>query len=72
MLLDSLGSICQRKEQLTEGISTQFGPDVLTGVDPYQGKIIVAQKGPYLVGAVGFEQDKDGEQRLAELMKEVK
>jgi hypothetical protein len=60
------------KGRMTEGISRQFGPDVLTGVDPYQGKIIVAHKGPYLVGAVGFEQDSDGEQRLAELMKEVK
>ena len=61
-----------KKGKITEGISTQFGPDVLTGVDPYQGKIIVAQKGSSLVGAVGFEQDKDGEQRLAELMKDVK
>lgn len=61
-----------KKGRVAEGISTQFGPDALTGVDPYQGKTIVAHKGPYLVGAVGFEQDKDGEQRLAELMSEVK
>ncbi|MCX5874624.1 MAG: hypothetical protein NTY51_15545 [Deltaproteobacteria bacterium] len=61
-----------KKGRVAEGISTQFGPDALTGVDPYQGKTIVAHKGPYLVGAVGFEQDKDGEQRLAELMNEVK
>ena len=61
-----------KKGKVTKGISTQFGPDALTGVDPYQGKIIVAQKGPYLVGAVGFEQDKDGEQRLAELINVVK
>jgi hypothetical protein len=61
-----------KKGKVAEGISTQFGPDVLTGVDPYQGKTIVAHKGNYLVGAVGFEQDKEGEQRLAELIKEVK
>ena len=61
-----------KKGRVAEGISTQFGPDALTGVDPYQGKTIVAHKGPYLVGAVGFEQEKDGEQRLAELMREVK
>lgn len=61
-----------KKGRVAEGISTQFGPDALTGVDPYQGKTIVAHKGPYLVGAVGFEHDKDGEQRLAELMNEVK
>ena len=61
-----------KKGSVVEGISTQFGNDAFTGVDPYQGKTIVAHKGPYLVGAVGFEKDKDGEQRLAELMKEVK
>ena len=60
------------KGKITEGVSTQFGPDALTGVDPYQGKIIVAQKGPYLVGAVGFEQDRDGERRVAELIRIVK
>ncbi len=61
-----------KKGSVAEGISTQFGPDALAGVDPYQGKAIIAHKGPYLVGAVGFEQDKDGEQRLAELMNELK
>jgi len=38
----------------------------------YQGKTIVVQKGLYIVGAVGFEKDTDGEQRLAQLMKEVR
>lgn len=61
-----------KKGTMAKANSTQFGPDTLAGVDPYQGKIIVVHKGPYLVGAIGFEQDKDGEQRLAELMKEVK
>ena len=61
-----------KEGKLAEGISTQFRPDVLSGVDPYQGKIIVALKGAYLVGAVGFEQDSEGEQRLAELMKNLK
>lgn len=58
--------------RVVEGVSTQFGPDALNGVDTYQGKTIVAHKGPYLVGAVGFENDNDGEQRLAELMNKVK
>ncbi|MGO9119707.1 MAG: DUF6599 family protein [Desulfomonilaceae bacterium] len=61
-----------KKGKIAEGIPTQFGPDALVGVDPYQGKIVVAQKGPCLVGAVGFEQDREGERRLAELMKEIK
>ena len=60
-----------KKGKLEAGTSTQFGPDALIGADPYQGKTIVVQKGPYLVGAVGFERDKDGEQRLAELMKKL-
>jgi len=58
--------------RMGEGVSTQLGSDVVTGVDPYHGKTIVAHKGVYLVGAVGYEQDKLGEQRLAELMIELK
>ena len=60
-----------KKGKVVEGISTQFGADSLTGVDHYQGKTIMAHKGPYLVGAVGFEHDKNGEQRLVELINEV-
>jgi hypothetical protein len=52
-----------KKGRVAEGISTPFGPDALTGVDPYQGKTIVVRKGPYLVGAIGFEQEKEGERR---------
>jgi len=67
------GEHLSKEGRLVQGISrTQFGPDVLTGVDPYQGKIIVENKGPYLLGAAGFEKDSDGERRLAELMKNVK
>jgi hypothetical protein len=61
-----------KKGKLEAVTSTQFGPDALIGTDPYQGKTIVAQKGPYLVGAVGFEQGQEGEQRLVEFMKRVK
>lgn len=51
--------------------STQFGPDTLTGVDPYQGKIIVAHKGIYLAGVVGFEHTKEAVQQLVELIKKL-
>jgi hypothetical protein len=61
-----------KEGKLVEGISKQFGPDVLTGVDPYQGKMIVTRKGPYLVGAVGFAEDSEGERRMAELIKNLK
>ena len=45
---------------------------VLKGEDPYQGKVMVVQKGFYLLGAVGFEKEEDGENRLAEFVREVK
>jgi hypothetical protein len=60
-----------KKGKLETGTSTQFGPNSLIGTDPYQGKTVVAQKGPYLLGAVGFQQDKEGEGRLAEMMKKI-
>jgi len=45
---------------------------VLKGEDPYHGKVIVLQKGFYLLGAVGFEKEEDAENRLAEFIKNVK
>ena len=45
---------------------------VLKGEDPYQGKVMVVQKGFYLLGVVGFEEEEEGENRLAEFMREVK
>jgi hypothetical protein len=60
------------KGRLTERTSVQFGTDALIGVDPYQGKTVVVNKGPFLMGAVGFEQDEAAERRLAELIKQVK
>lgn len=60
-----------KKGKLETGTSTQFGPNSLIGTDPYQGKTVVVQKGPYLLGAVGF-QDREGQERLADMMKEIK
>ena len=48
-----------------------FGPHSFRAEDPYQGQITVTQKGIYLFGAIGFKEAKDGEDRLAEIMKEV-
>jgi hypothetical protein len=50
----------------------QIGTSALKGEDPYQGKVIVLQKGFYLLGVVGFEKEEVGENRLAEFMKNVK
>jgi len=47
-------------------------PHSFRGEDPYQGQIIVTQKGIYLLGAIGFQKAKNGEDRLTEFMKEVK
>jgi hypothetical protein len=54
------------------GTSTQLGPKTFTGTDPYQGKVIVAQKGPFLAGAVGFEKEGQGENKLLELITKIK
>jgi hypothetical protein len=55
----------------SEGIHP-FEAGALKGEDPYQGKVILLQKGFYLLGAVGFEKEEDAENRLAELIKNVK
>ncbi|MFZ5864688.1 MAG: DUF6599 family protein [Thermodesulfobacteriota bacterium] len=52
--------------------STQHGFETAKGEDPYQGKLIVTRKGPYLLGAAGFENDKDAESLLAELSASIK
>jgi hypothetical protein len=60
------------KGRLDKNGSSQFGPDALVGTDPYSGNIIVVQKGAYLIGAVGFEQDREANGLLAEMVKQVK
>jgi len=49
-----------------------FGPHSFSAEDPYQGQITVTQKGIYLLGAIGFKEAKDGEDRLSEIWKEAK
>ncbi|MGB9628188.1 MAG: DUF6599 family protein [Thermodesulfobacteriota bacterium] len=55
----------------TESIS-KFESKGLRGEDPYQGKVMVLPKGFYLLGAVGFEKEVEAENRLTELMGNVK
>ena len=50
----------------------RFGRDAVEGEDPYQGQVIIAQKGSSLLGAVGFQRLEDAENRLAEIMQEVR
>jgi len=44
----------------------------LKGEDPYQGKVMVLQKGFYLLGAIGFEKEENAENRLKEFIEKVK
>jgi hypothetical protein len=60
-----------KKGKIDRGSPNQFGTNALKGEDPYHGKVIVLQKGYYLLGVVGFEKEEDGENRLAEFMKKA-
>ena len=61
-----------KKGKLDYEKPTQFGSHSLKGEDPYQGQVIIAHKGLYLLGIIGFEKERDGENALAEFVKEVK
>jgi len=61
-----------RKGKVSSEAIHQSETSVLKGEDPYQGKIILFQKGFYLLGALGFEKEEDADNRLAELIKNVK
>jgi len=65
---DNLG----KKGKVSSGSIIESKTRALKGEDPYQGKVMVVQKGFYLLGAVGFEKEEDGENRLAEFVREVK
>jgi Family of unknown function (DUF6599) len=61
-----------KKGKVSSESLIQVGNSALKGEDPYQGKVIVIQKGFYLLGVAGFEKEEVGENRLAEFMKNVK
>jgi hypothetical protein len=75
---EAMGALKAYREELSKkskvpvSISSQFGSNTLKGEDPYQGQVIVSQKGFYLLGVIGFKKEKDGENRLSEFMKELK
>ncbi len=61
-----------KKGRISSGSLIQFGTRALKGEDPYQGKVVVLQKGFYLLGVVGFKREEDGENRLKEFTEKVK
>ncbi len=60
-----------KKGRVSSGSMAEPGTRVLKGEDPYQGRVMVVQKGSYLVGIVGFEKEESGENRLVEFVKSV-
>jgi len=61
-----------KKGEVFSGSIIEFGTRALKGEDPYQGKVIVLQKGFYLLGIVGFEKEENAENLLTEFIKNIK
>ncbi|HSB05790.1 MAG TPA: hypothetical protein VLK23_11400, partial [Thermodesulfobacteriota bacterium] len=61
-----------KKGKVHPKIPAGFGPNALEGEDPYHGKVLVVQKGFYLIGTVGFEREEKAEKRLVEMMRNMK
>jgi hypothetical protein len=60
-----------KKGKLLPSAPVAFGPDAWKGEDPYQGQLIVVQRGSYLLGATGFPE-KRGELYLETFIKNVR
>ncbi len=56
---------------LSKDVSSSV-PGTLRGEDPYKGKVLVVQKRVYLAGIAGFENEKEAEDRLGELLGKIK
>jgi hypothetical protein len=69
---DAFKDYLTRKGKTPPRMTTEFGSETLRGDSPYQGKIIVLQKGSYLLGEMGPEIGEKEESRLAEFVKNVK
>ena len=61
-----------KKGEVHSPIPAQLGPHALRGEDPYRGKIILVPKGFYLAGIIGFENVKNAEKLLEELVKNIR
>lgn len=60
-----------KKGKVSPGSVIEFKTSTLRGEDPYQGKVFILQKGVYLLGAVGFEKEEEGESRLKEFIERL-
>ena len=69
---DAFKDYLTQKGKMTPRVTTEFGSKTLRGESPYQGQIIVLQKGPYLLGGMGPQVGEKEESGLAEFVKNVK
>jgi hypothetical protein len=75
---ETKGALTSYREYLTKKgkvqfkVPADFGPHALAGEDPYKGRVLVVQKGVYLVGIAGFEREKEARDCLAEAIQNVK
>jgi len=69
--LKSFQGYLSKQGQSARSVSPQLGPDALSGLDPYQGKIMAAARGPYVFGAVGYEEDSAAERQVIDFMNRV-
>ena len=69
--LTTYRSYISKKGKLLPWTPVTLGPDAWKGEDPYQGPLIVVQKGLHLVGARGFPE-KRGELYVETFMKRVR
>ena len=61
-----------KKGKISSTNLVEFGTGAFRGEDPYQGNVIILQKGSYLLGVIGFGKGKDAENRLKEFIEKAK
>jgi hypothetical protein len=61
-----------KKGKISSTNLVEFGTGAFRGEDPYQGNVIILQKGSYLLGVIGFGKEKDAENRLKEFIEKAK
>ncbi len=61
-----------KKGKIDRSTSSSFGSNALRGEDPYQGRVIIVQKGPYLLGIAGFEKEKNVGDHFKEFIRNTK
>jgi len=60
-----------KKGKVDSTTPARFGPNGLKGEDPNRGKVIIVQKGFYLAGIKGFDNEGNAEKLLEEFFKNI-